>query len=253
MSIHLIEQLSSPIIYAHRGASKYAPENTLAAFKLAFEQSAMAIELDVKLSVDDAVVVIHDQTVDRTTNGTGKVVELTHTYLKSLDAGFFFSQKYQGEKIPTLDEVFELTKGKYLVNIELTNYSTPNDQLIFRVAELVKKHMIQDSVIFSSFLPWNLSRMKHYFPDIPMGLLTMNGIPGVLGRSFLFRKISPKYIHPEIKDVSIAYISSEHDHHRKVNVWTVNDVIKIKWLIEAGVDGIITDDPLIALKLKNEM
>jgi glycerophosphoryl diester phosphodiesterase len=86
-----------------------------------------------------------------------------------------------------------------------------------------------------------------------MGLLTMNGIPGVLGRSFLFRKISPNYIHPEIKDVSIAYISSEHDHHRKVNVWTVNDVIKIKWLIEAGVDGIITDDPLIALKLKNEM
>ncbi|MGA7607078.1 MAG: glycerophosphodiester phosphodiesterase family protein, partial [Anaerolineales bacterium] len=98
----MFEDLSNPIIFAHRGASAHAPENTLASFELALSQGADAIELDVNLSADGEVVIIHDSTVDRTTNGHGRVAQLSLTELRSLDAGSFFSEKYHGEKIPLL-------------------------------------------------------------------------------------------------------------------------------------------------------
>src|SRR5512139_733767 len=98
----VLESLSQPIIFAHRGASAHAPENTLAAFELALAQQADAIELDVKLSADGQVIVIHDSSVDRTTNGHGKVQDMTLVEIKALDAGSFFSSQFAGEKIPTL-------------------------------------------------------------------------------------------------------------------------------------------------------
>jgi glycerophosphoryl diester phosphodiesterase len=252
MADHLIEQIRSPVIFGHRGASKYAPENTLAAFSLTFKLGAPAIELDAKLSSDGEVVVIHDPTVDRTTDGKGKVNELTLHQLKVLDAGSFFSSKFKGEQIPTLDEVFELSRGKYLVNVELTNYSSFNDQLVPKVAAIVKNHKTLNSVIFSSFSPWNLTRIKNFFPDARTGLLTPNGFIGFLGRSVLMRGISPRYIHPELKDVTPQYIAKEHRSKRRINIWTVDDPVDLKWLIKAGIDGIITNDPLLALKILEE-
>ena len=118
----MIESLPQPVIFAHRGAAVYAPENTLAAFELALTQGADAIELDVKLSAEGCAVVIHDDTVDRTTNGAGRVKNLTLADLRSLDAGSAFSEKYSGEKIPLLEEVFEAVGGRALINVELTNY-----------------------------------------------------------------------------------------------------------------------------------
>src|SRR5512132_2581784 len=103
----MLTSLLQPIIFAHLGASANAPENTLAAFELALEQNADAIELDVKLSADGQVIVIHDPTVDRTTGSHGRVKDLSLAELRSLDAGSFFSEKYTGEKIPTLEEEFE--------------------------------------------------------------------------------------------------------------------------------------------------
>ena len=102
----------SPLIFAHRGASAHAPENTLAAFELAFQQNADVIELDSKLSADGHVVVIHDQSVDRTTNGFGRVSELTLAGLRELDAGSHFSATFHGEQIPTLVEVLEIFAGR---------------------------------------------------------------------------------------------------------------------------------------------
>jgi glycerophosphoryl diester phosphodiesterase len=108
----MYSNLPRPTIFAHRGASAYAPENTLAAFELAIHQKADAIELDVKLSSDDQVVVIHDQTVDRTTNGTGRVNDLPLAALLELDAGSHFDIAYKGESIPTLSQVFETVGRK---------------------------------------------------------------------------------------------------------------------------------------------
>ncbi|HBY09528.1 MAG TPA: glycerophosphodiester phosphodiesterase, partial [Chloroflexi bacterium] len=121
--------LPRPAIFAHRGASAYAPENTLAAFKLAVDQGADAIELDAKLCADGQIIVIHDQTVERTSNGAGKVADLPLSALQELDAGSWFGLEFKGEPIPTLDEVFEAVGQKIFINIELTNYASPRDLL----------------------------------------------------------------------------------------------------------------------------
>ena len=152
----MLTSLSQPVIFAHRGASAHAPENTLAAFELALAQNADAIELDVKLSADGYAVVIHDPTVDRTTGSRGRVRDLSLQQLRSLDAGSLLSEKYGGEKIPTLEEVFESVGKRTFINVELTNYSTPRDSLVETVCILVKRFGLQKRVLFSSFFASNL-------------------------------------------------------------------------------------------------
>jgi glycerophosphoryl diester phosphodiesterase len=147
----MLETLHRPTIFAHRGASAHAPENTLAAFELALAQGADGIELDAKLSADEHVVVIHDATVDRTTDRHGRVKDMSLAELRSLDAGRFFAEKYRGEKIPTLEEVFEGVGKSTFVNVELTNYDTPGDHLVEYVCVQVKKFGLQKQVMFSSF------------------------------------------------------------------------------------------------------
>ena len=160
----MFNTLAHPVIFAHRGASAHAPENTLAAFELALAQGADGIELDVKLSADGKVVVIHDATVDRTTGAHGRVKDLSLAEMRPLNAGSFFSEKYTGEKIPTLEEVFEAVGKRTFINVELTNYNTPRDQLVETVCMLVKRFGLQKSVMFSSFFASNLSKARAYLP-----------------------------------------------------------------------------------------
>jgi glycerophosphoryl diester phosphodiesterase len=251
MSSHLIDQFPCPIIFGHRGANRYAPENTLSSFKTAFEQGASAIELDVMLSADEDLIIIHDSTVDRTTNGCGKVNELTLDSLKKLDAGTKFSTKFKAEKIPTLEEVFDLTMGKYLINIELKNYHAPGDRLVEKVFDLVVKRKMNNSVIFSSFLPGNIIKIRRLLPDVPAALLTLGGLVGKLELSPFLRFLSPHFIHPDYQLIDEKFIQREHAHHRRVNVWTVDDEANLRRFVKAGVDGIITDDPILALKIRN--
>ena len=145
----MFKNFSRPIIFGHRGACAHAPENTIASFKLAVEQHTDFIELDAKLSLDGQVMVIHDQTVDRTTNGTGAINQLTLAQLKEFDAGSKFDLKYTGEKIPTLDEVFKAVGKDVFVNVELTNYASQRDGLIPLVAEIVKTNHMEERVLFS--------------------------------------------------------------------------------------------------------
>ncbi|MCX6055762.1 MAG: glycerophosphodiester phosphodiesterase family protein [Chloroflexi bacterium] len=239
----------TPVIFAHRGACASAPENTLASFELAVKQLADAVELDAKLSKDGQVVVIHDPTVDRTTNGSGSVNRLTLAELKTLDAGGKFDPKYKGEKIPTLDEVFESVGGKVFVNVELTNYKSSRDALIEKTARIVKNHKMEARVIFSSFLPKNLIAIRKLLPDTLVGLLCLEGAAGLLSRSFFFRKVFPLAIHPYLADVSGPYVANEHKNKRRVHVWTVNEENDLKRLAEIGVDGIFTDDPMKARRI----
>jgi len=126
---NLLFDLPRPVIFAHRGASRFAPENTLAAFNLAVQQGSDAIELDAKLTADGHIVVFHDQTLERTTSATGKIRERTLSELKGLDAGGHFDISYQNDRIPTLEEVFEAVSQRIFVNVELTNYASPYDRL----------------------------------------------------------------------------------------------------------------------------
>ena len=248
----MLESLPRPVIFAHRGACAHAPENTLAAFELALTQQADAIELDVKLSSDGYVVVHHDPTLDRTTDGKGRLKEKTLAELQKLDAGSFFSEKFNGEKIPTLEEVFEAVGKRTFINIELTNYKTPRDQLVETVCMLVKKHKMQKRVIFSSFLASNLSKARSYLPEVPRGFLALNGFLGSWARSFGFVFGKYQALHPFVKDTTQQEVLRVHRLNRRIHVWTVNDERDMRRLFGWGVDGIFTDDPQLAVRVRAE-
>jgi glycerophosphoryl diester phosphodiesterase len=243
----MFTQLSPPYFFAHRGASAHAPENTLSAFDLAVKQGAPAIEFDVKVTSDGHVVVIHDQTVDRTTNGTGAVTKLSLAALREMDAGSKKSEQFRGEKIPTLDELFETVGKKIFMNVELTNYATPFDALVPKVAALIKKHGLEQRVMFSSFFPHNLMNAARLLPNVLRGQLFLEGNTGWWQRAW-GRLISLQAEHPWKDDVTVEYVKSAHARGRRVQVWTVNDPADMRRLRAAGVDAIFTDDPLLALE-----
>lgn len=248
----MIDTLPRPVIFAHRGASAHAPENTLAAFELALAQGADGIELDVKLSADGKVVVIHDATVNRTTGSSGRVKDLSLAEMRSLDAGSFFSEKFTSEKIPTLEEVFETLGKRMFINVELTNYNTPADHLVETVCMLVKKFNAQKRVLFSSFLPSNLSRARSYLPEVPSGLLALNGFLGAWSRSFGFSFGKYQALHPNIKDTTHEQVQRVHRLGKRIHVWTVNTEADMRRLFGWGVDAIFTDDPQLAVRVRGE-
>lgn len=221
-----------PKIYAHRGASIQAPENTLAAFQLALDQGADGIELDVMLSKDHHLVVIHDGSVDRTTNGSGRVRDLTLAELKQLDAG-------DGETIPTLAETLDQFGGRFLINIELKNYSTIFDALPLAVAEMVSDYGVADSILVSSFNPFNFRRFHRVLPEVPRGMLTFPG----RAQNILYRLFRYEAFHPYFKDVDEALVQTVHARGRQINVWTVDEAAEIRHLAKLGVDAIITNQP----------
>lgn len=245
----MLNQLPRPTFFAHRGASAYAPENTLAAFELALRQGADAIELDAKLTADGQVVVIHDQTVDRTTEGTGRVKDLTLAELRKLDAGSHFDFAFRGELIPTLDEVFKAVGQLAFINVELTNYSSPTDSLPEKVATLVKRHKIARRVMFSSFNPFALIRARRLLPEVPIGLLAIAGRNGAWARSWIGRWLSYQSLHPEMGDASPDLVESVHRHGGRVYVYTVNKAEDMRRLLAMGADGFFTDDPILARQI----
>jgi glycerophosphoryl diester phosphodiesterase len=245
--MNLFRSAVKTLVIAHRGSSAHAPENTLASFRLAAEQGADAVELDAKLSSDKEVVVIHDQTVDRTTGASGRIGDLSLAQLKSLDAGSFFAPQFGGETLPTLAEVFEAVGRRVLINVELTNYASPSDDLVARVCALVKDFHLEERILFSSFHPGNLSLARRILPEVPCAILAMPGLKGWLARSFWLEGISPDAVNPYLRDVTAAYLRRQAQKSRKTNVWTVNEPAELTRLAREGASGLITDDPPAAL------
>ncbi|HZU86973.1 MAG TPA: glycerophosphodiester phosphodiesterase family protein [Anaerolineaceae bacterium] len=244
-----LTEIPQPVIFAHRGACAHAPENTLASFRLAAEHGAPAIELDAKLTVDGQVVVFHDQTLKRTTGAEGRINQWKLADLRQLDAGSFYGLQFAGERIPTLDEVFEEVGDRLCVNVELTNYTSTGDDLPEKAAEVVRRHNMQRRVIFSSFAASNLRRVKLALPEAPVGLLALDGLPGWLARSAWGRRTSPENLHPFLRDVTPDLMKREKSWGRRVHVWTVNEPNDMRRLAAMGVDGIFTDDPRLALQV----
>ncbi len=244
----MLSDLPPPIIFAHRGAAAYAPENTLASFELAASLGADAVELDAKLSADGKIIVFHDRTLERTTNGKGRLSQKTLSELRALDAGSSFSDKFRGEKIPLLEEVFEAVGKKMYINIELTNYMTPRDPLVERVCDLVKAHALEKRILFSSFLGSNLRKAAGLLPDVPRGLLAASGWTGAWARSFGFTFGEYAALHPFVTDVDAQQVRRVHRLKRRIHVWTVNTAEQIARLKEWNVDGIITKDPRLAVQ-----
>ncbi|MGB2896920.1 MAG: glycerophosphodiester phosphodiesterase family protein [Anaerolineales bacterium] len=238
---------SAPLVIAHRGASMYAPENTFAAFELAIEMGADAIELDTRLSADGTPVVIHDRTLGRTTDGSGSISSKKIEEIKLLDAGSFFGMRFAEERIPTLEEVFSMVGHKIMINVELNNYASPFDRLPEIIVDLVRKEGLSDRVLLSSFNPIALRRAQRAGPEIRRAALFGRGPKCV---RFIFEAFTTySSVHPEVSLVNQGTVNKHHDAGQKVNVWTVNDETEMMKLLSMGVDGLITDAPDIAKKV----
>lgn len=238
--------MNKPLIIAHRGASAYAPENTLSAFKKAVQMGADGIELDVQLSRDGHVVVIHDTRVNRTSNGNGRVKRLTLNQLKSLDFGSWFSDEFKNEPICTLEEVFIYLKDwKGLINVEIKREWLQFTPIEKKVAEMIAKFGMQDNTIVSSFNTYCMLKMKMINKDIKTGILYASSSRNSITYA---RLIKVNAIHPWYQNVSEDLVRSAYKNNLKINAYTVDNPASIKKLAILGVDGIITNVPDVALK-----
>ncbi|MBM3127659.1 MAG: glycerophosphodiester phosphodiesterase [Chloroflexi bacterium] len=237
-----------PLVIAHRGASAYAPENTLSAFTLAFEMGADGIELDVSLTQDGVPVVLHDDTVDRTTNGRGAINQLTLAQTQQLDASNQM-EKYRGEKIPTLEAVLRAVGARGIVNIELKNFNLQTDGVEAATLAAIENAGALDRVMVSSFNPLALRRMYQLAPRIPRGLLYRPNLPIYLRRAWLRPLAHPTALHPHFSMITREFIAWARGKGYKVNTWTVDDPEETKRLIDLGVDGIITNKPDVLRKI----
>jgi glycerophosphoryl diester phosphodiesterase len=228
---------------AHRGASAAAPANTLAAFQKAAELGADGVEFDVQLSADGVPVVIHDFTVDATTDGSGRVIDLTLAQLKQLDAGATFDPSFAGERIPTLEEVLEALGTRLLLNVELKTTSLHDNGLEQAVIAQIERLALDDSVLLSSFNPLSLRRAKWIAPHIPVGLLYGPGLPLPLRRAWLAFLAPHEARHPKHTMVDASYMAWARRRGYRVNTWTVDDPDEMRRLIDLGVDGIVTNVP----------
>lgn len=241
--------MKRPLIIAHRGASAYAPENTLGAFRKAVQMNSGGIELDVQLSKDGHVVVIHDLTVNRTSNGNGKVKNLTLKQLKDLDFGSWFSKEFKNERICTLEEVFKYLKDYVgLINVEIKKEWLQFNSIEKKVAELIAKFDLRNRTIVSSFSLLSLLKIKRIDKDIQTGILYSSSTR----RLILFAKFfKVDAIHPWYQNVTKDMKKVAVKDNLRINTYTVDDLSEMKKLADLGVDGIITNVPDVAFKELN--
>lgn len=224
-----------PIIIGHRGASARAPENTLAAFALALEEGARGIELDVRLSADGNVVVMHDATVARTTNGEGRVAQMTASELRALDAGM-------GQAVPTLDDVFEAFGPGMLYNVELKVGGLWDGGLASAVADRIEAYHLQNHVVVSSFNPLALRRARRQLAQTTMTAFLW--LYAWRARRALHRLLPQMQAdHPHYPLVNEAYMAWARQHNLRVHAWTVDDAQEARRLAALGVHALITNKP----------
>jgi glycerophosphoryl diester phosphodiesterase len=219
---------------AHRGASGTAPENTLTAFRAAIAAGAAMCELDVQPTRDHALVVIHDDTVDRTTDGQGAVKEMTLAELKRLDAGARFAPR-RDEPIPTLDEVFAATADQCALNIELKS-----GQVEEEVVALMRKWKALETSMVSSFDWVRLARVRELEVAVRIGVLAEKNLPRMFDAA---AQLSAYAVNPRYDLVTSELCNTAHARGLKVLVWTVDVPELMRLLIGCGVDGIMTNYP----------
>ena len=245
------EQGARTRIIAHRGFSAVAPENTVISIEKAIDLGADMVEFDVTVSADGHVVVIHDETLNRTTNGQGSVSSHTLEELRRLDAGSWFATEFSGEKIPTLDEMLDTTSGRILANIEIKPEAVEND-VSAKVARLVIDKGLVDQVVVSSFSPQALAQMHEIAPEIRTASLYKKKI---------HRGMDPLEITSEVGasafNINHRYLNSKmrkscRENKIPVAVYTVNDPRLMRKLIDKGVGAFFTDNPDLLMKVLAE-
>lgn len=227
--------MSNLFVYAHRGASAEAPENTLAAFRRAVDAGADGIELDVHLASDGVPVVIHDETLERTTDGTGAVAAQRAARLQTLDAGSWFSPHFAGEPLPTLEETLRLLAGRLRINLEVKESRSG-----LAVLDLLRAFPAAD-VVISSFDHALLTALRRTAPDLPLAVLLEAGNwRHALARAATLRACA---FHAHVDLVSRPLLAACRRLQLPVFAWTVDDAGQARALARIGVAGLFTNDP----------
>lgn len=244
MSLESLLEEHGTLVFGHRGAAAYAPENTLAAFQLALDQGVHGVEFDVHLTRDGVPVVIHDYSLEKTTTGHGLVAEHSYEDLEALDAGSHKGPEFDGEPIPTLEEVFRLLAGKIAMNVEV---KADAEGIEDAVAALIDQYGVNEWVIVSSFNPLILQRFAAKHPHIALGFLYDESGP-YEELLQLMTNIKYQARHPHHTMIDGIYMRVAKEFGYRVNTWTVNDPVRAVELMRLGVDVIITDTPDVILK-----
>ncbi len=230
------------INYAHRGASGYYPENTMIAFEKAIEHGCTGIETDVHMTNDGYLVLMHDEKIDRTTDGTGYIKDYNLGELRQLDAGKWKALDFSGERIPTVEELIELAKSKdIIINFEIKTDVIWYKDIEQKLIEIIHKYNAADKIIISSFNHYTIHKCKQIDKNIKTGLLYMEG----LFEPHLYAKIvGAEAIHPYFPAIdSKEVIDRVRAAGVMVNPYTINEEEVMKRFLNYGIDGIITNYP----------
>ncbi|HYM70000.1 MAG TPA: glycerophosphodiester phosphodiesterase family protein [bacterium] len=225
---------------AHRGASRYAPENTLPAFRLALDEGAAAVECDVQRTQDGHVVVIHDQIVDRTTDGRGAVAALTLEALRRLDAGRWFGPAFAGATIPTLDELLDLVRGRALLQIEIKNAPTFYDGIERQVLDGIRRRGMEEDVLLMSFDHQSVRIARDLSPRSPCGIIYAARLVDAPAAA---RAAGADALCLHWAFATEDVVAGAHRAGLRVLVWTVDDEAAARRCLALGVDGITSNDP----------
>ncbi|HWJ03095.1 MAG TPA: glycerophosphodiester phosphodiesterase family protein [Verrucomicrobiae bacterium] len=238
--------MANLLVIGHRGIPSAAPENTIPSFRLAAEIGVFMLELDVQLSKDGELMVIHDSTLDRTTTGSGKVQNFTLAELKKLDAGEWFGPEYSGTTIPTLQEVFDALPQKVALNIEVKAGQNANTGIARKLLGVIHANNAIGKVIVSSFDWQILAEIHRMEPKIKLGMLFSSVSPLLWSKARLLNAYS---LHPNSSITSEFLIWQAHAWGYKVYPFVVNDSAMVLKLAQAGIDGFFTDYPQFLLNL----
>ena len=231
----------TPLIIAHRGASVDMIENSLAAFALAAEQGADGLELDVQFSADGQLVIYHDFSLQRVTGKNEKVADLTLDELKNIDLG-------EEQRIPTLDELFEMMGSGLLYNIELKGFGLRDNGLETAVADRVESFGLESKVLISSFNPLSVRRSRRVFSSsIPVALIRSKGLD-----KYAYWFAGSEVDHPQHELVDESYMAWCTKRGCRSHAWTVNEAEEARRLAQLGVQGLITDKPQFIRQVLSE-
>lgn len=235
---------------AHRGFSGVYPENTMIAFEKAIEAGCDGIELDVQLTKDGVPVIMHDEKVDRTTDGTGFVKDYTFSEIRKLNAEYRYEKADIFCEVPSLREYFELVKDKNIfTNVELKNSVVLYENLEEKVLDLIDEYNLRDRIIISSFNHLSVVKMKKMAPDMKYGFLEESI---VLDAAMYAKRYGIDYLHPSWQSVTKEYCRQAKEEGIEINTWTVNDLALMKKLQGLQVHGVITNFPDRVKKLEME-
>ena len=243
--------MDSPLVVAHRGNSTQAPENTISAFHKALDVGADAIEMDVRLTRDRRVVVMHDRRLDRTTTGKGPVGAFTLERLKGMDAGSWFGPQYVGERVPTLEEVFDELPRDFPLYIELKSRGPGALPLALRVVSVIRRYERWDSSMVASFNPLAVVTLRMVEPRIIRGYIWSRHHPLPMRARWFAPLAKPHWLAPDRESLTEELLVKFHAQGKAMAAWDVDVGTDVGRLAEMGLDAVVTDCPEVLVSQKS--